>query len=81
MAQQVLEGTWDEITRHAARFKGKRVRLTILDEKDEIASPETQVPAGEGELIRFGMFPQLQAISDEDFKRAEYHGDSDSDLA
>lgn len=31
MSQQVLEGTWEEITRHGEELAGKRVRLTILD--------------------------------------------------
>jgi hypothetical protein len=35
MATQVLEGTWEEITRHANEFVGRKVRITILD--DEIS--------------------------------------------
>jgi len=26
----VIEGTWDEVVAHAARFVGQRVRVTIL---------------------------------------------------
>ncbi len=36
MATQVLEGTWEEITRHAKDFVGRKVRITVLD--DEAAS-------------------------------------------
>jgi hypothetical protein len=32
--QQVLEGTWEEIARHAEELKGRRVRLTVLTEGD-----------------------------------------------
>ena len=32
MATQVLEGTWEEITKHAKRLVGRRVRLTIMDD-------------------------------------------------
>jgi hypothetical protein len=35
MATQVLEGTWEEITRHANEFVGRKVRITVLD--DEIS--------------------------------------------
>ncbi|MDQ3063072.1 MAG: hypothetical protein M3R14_09460 [Acidobacteriota bacterium] len=33
MATQVLEGTWEEITKHAKSLVGRKVRLTILDEE------------------------------------------------
>lgn len=33
MATQVLEGTWEEITKHSKRFIGKQLRVTILDEE------------------------------------------------
>jgi hypothetical protein len=32
MSQQVLEGSWEEIMRHADELEGKRVRLTVLEE-------------------------------------------------
>jgi hypothetical protein len=31
MAPQTLEGTWEEITQHAAQLAGHRVRVTVLD--------------------------------------------------
>jgi hypothetical protein len=34
MATQVLEGTWEEITRHAKDFVGRKVRITVLDEEN-----------------------------------------------
>ncbi len=33
MATQILEGTWEEITRHAKDFVGRKVRITVLDEE------------------------------------------------
>lgn len=33
MATQVLEGTWEEITRHAKEFVGRKVRITVLEDK------------------------------------------------
>lgn len=32
MLEEVLEGTWEEITQHADELAGKRVRLTVLEE-------------------------------------------------
>lgn len=32
MAELVLEGTWEEVARHADELSGKRVRLTVLEE-------------------------------------------------
>jgi hypothetical protein len=33
MATQVLEGTWEEITRHAKDFVGRKVRITVLEDE------------------------------------------------
>lgn len=33
MTAQVLEGTWEEITKYAPELVGRRVRVTILDEE------------------------------------------------
>ena len=33
MATQVLEGTWEEITKHAKSLVGRKVRVTILDDE------------------------------------------------
>ena len=33
MATQVLEGTWEEITRYAKDFIGRKVRITILEDE------------------------------------------------
>lgn len=33
MATQVLEGTWEEITKHAKSLVGKKVRVTVLEEE------------------------------------------------
>lgn len=31
MASLIIEGTWEEIQRHAGRLSGHQVRLTVLD--------------------------------------------------
>ena len=33
MAMQTLEGTWEEITRHAKDFVGRKVRITVLEDE------------------------------------------------
>ncbi len=33
MATTVLEGTWEEIAKHAKEFGGRRLRVTILEEQ------------------------------------------------
>lgn len=39
MLEQVLEGTWEEITQHADELSGKRVRLTVLEEPPAAVRP------------------------------------------
>jgi alkylation response protein AidB-like acyl-CoA dehydrogenase len=43
MLDQVLEGTWEEITQHADELAGKHVRVTVLEEaSDELPNaPQT----------------------------------------
>ena len=33
MATQVLEGTWEEIARHAKEFAGRKLRVTVLEDE------------------------------------------------
>lgn len=33
MAATVLEGTWEEIAKHAKEFGGRRLRVTVLEEQ------------------------------------------------
>ncbi len=44
MATQVLEGTWEEITKHAKSLVGRKVRVTILDD-EPAARPKPNVKA------------------------------------
>ncbi len=39
MATQILEGTWEEITKHAKSLVGKKVRVTVLED-EPIAKPK-----------------------------------------
>jgi hypothetical protein len=69
---QVLEGTWEEILAHETSLRGKRVRLEVLANE---AAPQEHPSSREARMMRFGMFPQLQALTEEDFKSAEWRGD------
>ncbi len=44
MTTQVLEGTWEEIIKHAKNLVGKKVRLTIIeDEPTSKAKPNERM--------------------------------------
>ena len=75
MAYEVLEGTWEELSRQADRFAGRRLRVTILDENGMSGQPTR------GRPIRFGMFGGVPQPSEDDFRSAEFHGDPDDGLA
>ena len=77
MAPNVIEGTWEDVIRHGVELAGKRVRLTVLpaeEDSSRTAEPGAPVPAAR---VTFGMFPQLQEITEEDFKSAQFRGDTD----
>lgn len=56
MPQTLLEGTWEEVSRQGARLAGKRVRVTVLDDVDELARRPSREAAhlsgNEAELLR-----------------------------
>ena len=69
--EQIIFGTWEEVTRHhASDLKGHRVEVRVLDEK---AVPRPS------RMITEGMFPQLAAVLDDDFRSAEWHGHKEVD--
>lgn len=73
---QVLEGTWEEVERQLRSLalpKERRVKVIVRED-----NPPAGVPAPR--LMTFGMFPELQGLTDEDFKAAEFHGDPDDGL-
>ena len=58
-----------------------RVLITFLEPGSGRNGSELAAePAKTGQMMRFGMFPQLLALTDEDFKAAEFHGDPDDGL-
>ncbi len=67
MAQaQVYEGTPEQLVEQLSKLPGTRkYKITVTAE--------------EPKMMTFGMFPQLQALSEKDFKGAEWRGE-DIDL-
>lgn len=45
MATETIEGTWEEIARHAPDFIGRKVRLTILDDEEAPKPNEAMLEA------------------------------------
>ena len=80
MAHLVMEGTWEEITHYARNLAAdQKVRLIVLTEQANSEDPAGAGSRG-GAMISRGMFPQLQALTDADFRAAEFHGDPDDGL-
>lgn len=56
MAQQVLEGMWEEIAeRHGVELSGKRVRLIVLPDEAENSNEELLGAIREAERLQAGM--------------------------
>jgi hypothetical protein len=79
--RQVLEGTWEEIARYAQTLPaGQRFRLIMLPPEENGGTSPSIGGERPGAMITLGMFPQLQALTDDDFQAAEFHGDPDDGL-
>ena len=73
MAQTLFyEGVLEELFAGHPELAKQRVRLTALD------TPKTPTNGSADNRIRIGMFPQLQALTEEDFQSAEWRGEEDS---
>jgi hypothetical protein len=77
--QQVIEGTWEEIARHAKELAGSGKQLKLIIPSDETHT-ETRSEARLPGRAYFGMFKGATEATEEDFKEAEFHGDPDDGL-
>jgi hypothetical protein len=76
MAQpQVLEGTGEELEPMLKRMPKQRFRLILLPGEEGQAEPPEPTQEERGQLLQFGMFPQLLALTEEDFQNAEWRGE------
>ena len=72
MATQVLEGTWEEISKHAKRLTGKQLRVTIIS----IIDPESQTKRKPNE----GMLEVLRKVQERQKGMRETGGESAVDI-
>lgn len=71
-----------ELTETPTDTQESRALVTFLrngDRQNGSKAPQAE-PIKQGQMIRFGMFLELLALTDEDFKAAEFHGDPDDGL-
>ncbi len=69
MATQILEGTWEEITKHAKSLVGKKVRVTVLED-EPIAKPKPNE----------GMLEALRKVRERNKNMRETGGESSVDI-
>jgi len=66
---QVYEGTPEQLVKQFNKLpKTRKYRVTVI-------SDEPETTATQPKMITFGMFPQLQALTEDDFRSAEWHGE------
>ncbi len=75
MQPPIYEGVLEELLTGHPELAKQRVRLTALE---NIEMPKNAAPDG---MIRFGMFPELQALTEDDFKSVEWRSQETSAAA
>lgn len=70
MAQvKVYEGTPEQLVKQLSKLpKTRKYKMTVTPEEPAATEKQSQ-------MITFGMFPQLQVLTEEDFKSAEWRGE------
>ena len=72
MHDHIIQGNWEVVSRlHASELAGHNVEIRILADKIN--------PKKKGTMIYAGMFPELAAVTEADFKAAEWQGPQDGD--
>lgn len=74
MKQQAFEGTGEELQEHLKQHPHARFRLVLLAPEDGEQGDTSEQSRAVG--LRRGMFPQLRGLTEEDFKAAEWHGET-----
>lgn len=66
---QVYEGTPEQLVKQFSKLpKSRKYKVTVISTEPDATEKQTK-------LITFGMFPQLQALTEEDFESAELQGE------
>ncbi|WP_165228058.1 hypothetical protein [Aquisphaera insulae] len=60
MEQRIIEGTWEEVTRHARELAGHRVRVTVLDELSTNDAHSDAEPTAFDVLSKAGLIGTLK---------------------
>lgn len=71
MATQVLEGTWEEITKHAKSLVGKKLRVTVFEDEP---TPKPKPKPNEG------MLEALRKVKERQKNMRETSGESSVDI-
>jgi hypothetical protein len=70
MAQaQTYQGTPDQLVKQLRKLPNSRKYKMVVTPEDQEST--TVQPT----IVKFGKFPQLQALTEEDFKSAEWRGE------
>ena len=68
---QVYEGTPEQLVKQFSKLpKTRKYRVTVISEEAEAIEKPSK-----SKMITFGMFPHLQALTEQDFKSAELRGE------
>src|SRR5947207_3724568 len=66
---QIYEGTPEQLVKQLRKLPNTRkYKMTVAPGEPELNTTQRK-------MITFGMFPQLQALTEEDFKSAEWRGE------
>ena len=70
MAQtQVYEGTPEQLVNQFSKLpKTRKYKVTVISEEAEATKKQAK-------MITFGMYPQLQALTEDDFESAKWRGE------
>jgi len=64
MEPKTIEGTWEQVARRASEFAGRRVRVTVLDERAVSTDAGSAEEAFKRDLLASGLVGRFPATSD-----------------
>ena len=65
----VYEGTLEQLVKQLRQLPNtQKYKMTVVSE-------EAEAVQGPSQVITFGMFPQLQSLTEQDFSAAEWRGE------
>lgn len=64
----IYQGTPEQLVKQLSKLPTRIYKVMVTPEESEANEKEPK-------MITFGMFPQLQSLTEEDFKSAEWRGE------